>query len=211
MVLLVEVNPKDVFIDESVFPNEQKQYYIYEHLKYYCSKLETLPTIVIRIVSDKAIVVRNHYYLHIAKELNHSYIRAIIDNNSLKDAVDKFLSNPFVSKLDLEFIRKQEQDILIAYNWYICYFERVLNLKEKTVFEEDVVHFFSKLQLPAFVKTVEERYKNLVYSHSGVCVEFQALTPLVDERWFSTFRSIMKNFHFQHVPILSFQGAKFLV
>jgi hypothetical protein len=209
-ILLVEVNPEEISIDESLFPDEMKDSFVYEHLKYCCSKNSLLPSISIIVSAAKAFVIRGHQYLFIAKELKYPRIRAIIDKASPEKLVREFLQKPKVVKLDWETVRKEEPDTMIGYSWFIFFFERTLTTAEKNSFEEQIVDFFRQLKLPAFVEIVDERVKNLNYPHAGHCAEFQAFVPIADERWYRSLRSVMIKFHSECIPVFSFQGRKFL-
>lgn len=211
MPILVELNINDISIDEIIFPNEMKECFIYEHLLYYCSKFYPLPTILIKLCGESAYVVRGHQYLSIAKELKHSSIRAIIDKASTEKYIKAFLRRSSVTQLDWEKIRKEEHNTAVAFNWYTCFFDRPLTSREKVIFEDQIVGFLKHLNLPSFVEKVDQRIKNLSYPFSGLCAEFQAFVPVADERWYSDFRSVMIKFHLEYVPIMSFQGRKFLV
>jgi hypothetical protein len=211
MPVLIELNVDEISVDETIFPNEMKESFIYEHLMYYCSKFYPTPAILIKLCNELTYVVRGHQYLSIAKDLKYSSIRAIIDKSSTEESIKAFLRKPSVIQLDWETARKEEYDTLITFNWYICFFERPLTEREKGIFEEQIVGFLKQLSLPSFAKRVDERIKDLSYPFSGLCAEFQAFVPVADERWYGHFRSVMIKFHLEYVPIVSFQGWKFFV
>ena len=214
MILLLELNPNDISIDEKLFPSPKKSSFIYEHLRYYCSKFYPLPTIFVRVYENSVIVTDGRMYLAIAKESGHQQIRAIVDRASPDRFVQKLLENPSVTQLDWETVRQEDDDELVScdwFDWLIFFFKRSLNREEKKTFEEQVVRFFKQIPLPELTDVQKERIKNLSYPHSGLSAEFEAYLPWTDERWFATSRAVLLNFHFNCVPIASFQGWKWQV
>lgn len=208
---LVELNPEEIVIDELKFPNKERNSYVYDHLSHYCSKLTTLPAISIKIVDDVVFASSRSQYLAIAKELNIERIQAVVDLSSSKEDIEKILDKPFVVQLDWEAIRKKEKETLIAYVWYVFFFEKPLNQNQKKVFENEIVEFFRQIKLPSWAAVPDKRIENLAYPYSGLCCEFQAYVPVADERWYSLARAKTENFHLNYVPIVSFQGSKFKV
>ena len=102
---LVELKPEGIIIDELKFPNKEQDVYIYDHLRYYCSKLNTLPAISIKIIDDVIFASSRSQYLAIAKELNRDRIQAVIDLSSSKEDITKILDKPYVVQLDPTFGR----------------------------------------------------------------------------------------------------------
>lgn len=208
-IILVEVDPGEILVDRDRFkPDLMEPTVIYEHLLYVCTKNLLLPTIFIEIENDSAFVVRNHWYLRIAKDLNVPRIRAIVDNASDVAAVKSFLQRPSVTQLDWEAIRRTEVGSSIEYQWLVFFFERSLTESDKRAFESQIVSFYRSLNLPAWVKTADERVTDLSYPYDGLCAEFRVLAPLGDERWWAASRSALEKFHRAVVPVVSFQGYK---
>lgn len=208
---IVELKPDKVTIDEFKFPNKEQDFYIYDHLRYYCSKLTTLPAISIKIIDNVIFASSRSQYLTIAKELNRNRIQAVINLSSSKEDITKILNKPYVVQLDWEAVKKKERETLINYAWYIFFFQKTLNQDEKKAFEKDVVNFFRLIKLPSWATVPDQRIKDLAYSYSGLCCEFQAYVPIADERWYSSARAKTEIFHLNCVPIVSFQGRKFKV
>ncbi|BBD70416.1 hypothetical protein NIES4072_67820 [Nostoc commune NIES-4072] len=208
-IILIEVNPDDISINEDIFPNTEKNGFIFEHLRYYCSKFYSLPTITIKVCAEGVFVVHGHQYLLIAKELKHQHIRAIVDNSSSDKYVQSFLKKPFVVQLDWEVARIEGNDELVEYTWYVFFFKKQLNQEEKKLFEEHIVEFFKQIQLPGWAKIPDNRIINLTYYFSNYCAEFQAYVPTEDERWYAESIKVLVKFHLNCVPIASFQGRKF--
>lgn len=211
-ILLVELNPNEISVDETLFPDQQKDEFIYEHLRHYCSKFYPLPTIEVRVYTKSVFVVRGHLYLAIARDFKHQRIRAVIDKNSSNDCVMQFLQNPSVSQLDWQSVIQQEQDNeLVSYIWLVFFFSYPLTQETKKKFEAQIVQFFKQIQLPTWAEVPGNRIKDLNYPYSGYCAEFQAYIPVEDERWYASSRAVLVDFHLECVPILSFQGRKFRV
>jgi hypothetical protein len=208
-ILLVELNPNEISVDESLFPDQQKDSFIYEHLRHYCSKFYPLPTITVRVCAEAVFVIRGHQYLAIARELGQERIRAVVDQSSSKQYVHSFLDKPSVVQLNWEIARQEGYDTFVEFVWYVFFFERPLNQEEREIFEEQIVEFFRTIKLPEWAEVPENRIIDLSYPYSGYCAEFQAYVPIEDERWYSQSKAVVVNFHLKHIPILSFQGRKF--
>lgn len=208
-ILLVELNIDEVSIDKSLLPNQEETSFIYEHLRHYCSKFYPLPTITVRVCAESVFVVRGYQYLLIARELGHQQIRAVIDKSSPEKYVQRFLGKASVSQLDWQVVRKEENDRLLGYFWYVFFFEKPLNQQKKTIFEDTIVNFFRQIKLPDWAEKPKSRIRNLSYPYSGSCAEFQAYVPIADERWYCESRAVLIEFHLKCVPIASFQGQIF--
>lgn len=210
-ILLIELNPNEVSVEESLFPDKEKNLFIYEHLRYYCSKFYPLPTITVSIYDEGVFVVRGHQYLAIARELKHQRIRAIVDKSSPEKYVQRFLQRSSVVQLNWEIVSKEGSDIFVEYVWFVFFFKKPLNQEEQIFFEKLIVEFFRQIQLPAWAEVPDHKIKNLSYPYSGHCAEFQAYVPIEDEKWYASSRAAIVNFHLKYVPILSFQGQRFQV
>ena len=208
-IILVEVDPGEIRVDKSRFlPDLLEPFVIYEHMFHYCSKLSKLPAISIQIENGAAFVIRRHWYLSIAKDLKAPRIRAVIENKTDFDAIQRFLQKTSVTQIDWEEARKAEEDQPISYGWLVFFFERALIESERRAFEHQVVDFYRTLELPNWFKDEAERIMNLNYPHHGLCAEFQALAPFGDERWYPASRAALEKFHKEVVPLISFQGNR---
>lgn len=210
-ILLVELSPDEISVDESLFPDLNKNSFIYEHLRHYCSKFYPLPTIEVKVDAEAIIVVRGHPYLAIAKELRNQRIRAVVDKASSESSVSRFLQRSSIIQLDWETVMHEENNDLVSYVWFVFFFERSLNQEERKAFEKDIVGFYRQIQLPVWAEVPDDRIKNLSYPYSGRCAEFQAYVPIADERWYASSRAVVVDFHLKCVPIVSFQGRRFRV
>jgi hypothetical protein len=114
-ILIVELDPNQVSIDETLFPDKDKDELIYEHLRHYYSKFELLPTIDVRVYTESVVVTRGHVYLKIAKELGYLRIRAIIDKNSASDCVLQLLQNPSIVQLNWQSLMQEGDDDFFSY------------------------------------------------------------------------------------------------
>lgn len=210
-ILLVELDPNEVSVDEALFPNKEKNSFVYEHLRHYCSKIYPLPTITLKLINEIAFVVRGHYYLSIARELGHQQIRAVIDSSSPCEYIQTFLHKNFVTQLNWEVEKRANSNELVGYVWYVLFFAKSLNQEEKDFFEAQVVSFFREIKLPDLPEPPKQKITDLNYPYAGKCAEFQAYLPITDERWYASSRAALIGFHSKSVPIVSFQGRKFQV
>jgi hypothetical protein len=209
-ILLVELDPNDISVDEILFPNKQTDEFIYEHLLHYYSRLDQLPTIEVIVCANSIVGTSGHIYLIIAKKLQYQRIRAFINPSSPAFLVSNLLQRASVSRLDWNMLMENKNKVLVGFFWYIFFFEKSLGYKNRVAFEEEIVEFFRKIMLPTWAEVPNNRIKNLNYPYSGQCAEFQAYVPIADERWYAASRAIIVNFHHKHIPIVSFQGRKFL-
>lgn len=208
-IILVEVDPNEIRVDRSRFlPDLLAPSVIYEHMLYYCSKLPKLPAISIQIENGEAFVIRRHWYLSIAKVLKTPRIRAVIENKTDVEAIQRFLQKTSVTQIDWEGARKEEEDQPVYYGWLIFFFERALTEDERRAFEVQIVDFYRSLELPTWVDGGSERIISLSYTNDGLCAEFQALAPFGDDRWYSASRTALEKFHREVVPLISFQGNR---
>ncbi|PSB55342.1 hypothetical protein [Chamaesiphon polymorphus] len=207
-MLLIEVSPYRILSDEIKYPNREKDRFIFEHLKYLCSKLTSLPTLTIQVDSQGAWIKRGHYYLTIAKMLQMPNVKAIVDSSSSNENIECFLETSTANVLDWETERLTERDVLHGYVQYLLFFQRILSEEEKQEFEEKIVNFFGSLRFPVGMNIPDVRINNLAYPYSGICAEFEAYVPILDESWYGQSRSVLIDFHLQNVPIVSFQGMK---
>ncbi len=206
-LLVVDMDPNDVKVDESVFPNKWKDTFVYEHLRHYCSKFSPLPGISIYVTRKSVTVTDAHQYLSIAKDLGRESITAVVDHTSPKKAVQEFLKRPSVKQLDYQKLRAEEDAAMFSYGLYVFFFERPLNARERQLFEQKIVGYLKEIKLPPRFEGVE-RIKELNYSYDGQCAEVEAFTS-TDERWYGPFRLALMDFHQNVTPIISFQGTKF--
>ena len=208
-IILVEIDPGEILVDRSRFqPDLVEPAVIYEHLLYCCSKFSSLPAISVEIEKDAAFVIRRHWYLSIAKDLKAPRIRAIIENGTDFDAVQKFLRRPSVTQIDWEEEKKRDAESTVEYRWLIFFFERPLTESERHSFDLQIVDFYRSLKMPSWFKIENERIIDLSYPRDGLCAEFQALAPFGDERWYAASRAALEKFHREVAPVISFQGHR---
>jgi hypothetical protein len=210
-MLLIEVDPCCLLIDETSFPDKEKDNFIFEHLVYFSSKGNLLPTLIAKVESQGAFVTRGHHYLEIAKSLKRKRIRVVIEQSSLEIHIQKFLAKITYLKLDWEAERLSGSDVKCGYIWCVFFFERAVDNHEKQIFEEKIINFFRDINLPVGESTFDQRIKNLSCNHLDTCIEFEAYVPILDESWYAQSRQLLIDFHLNHVPIASFQGRRFLI
>ncbi|MEH1863543.1 MAG: hypothetical protein V7K69_00650 [Nostoc sp.] len=210
LIILAEVSPDDILIDESIFADTQKDLFIYEHLKYFISKLGYLPVVEVRLYGNLVFVTRGHLYALISKELGYKYIRIRILQDSSREDVENFLQKSSVIRLDWETVKQEASRIpLVDYVWYIVFFAHSLSQVERQIFEESIIKFLKEIKLPECVQESNEKIRYLNYPFFGECCEFQAYISIGDERWYGDWTRKLSNFNLKHVPIISVNGRKF--
>lgn len=195
---LVLIAVDRVVVDIARFPDSDMGF-VPEHLLHYCAKLEELPAITVRVEGDRAILVRGHEYLAIAKNLGRSRIRAVVDPGSSRHDVERFLRGKDVEVLDWEKMRSEEESTPVISAWHVIYFCDSLSLEQKCVFNE----------LVAAVVEPEAHTCPVQHDDSGPLVEFKIATPLDDRRWINDFLHRLSEFNARYVPIASYQGRRY--
>lgn len=205
---LISIDPFAVSLDQEHHPDRDESH-IYDHLKYYCSKLYSLPAITVRLDGDLPVVVRGHKYLGIARDLGHASIRAIVERGSDAGALNALLKKPGVVRLDPDEIDHQARSHPVIDAWHVFFFERPLNEDARRAFENDIIGFFERLESPLLSQSTTARIKHIAYSQAGFCGEFKAFTPVADERWPGAFFLACALFSVEHANIVSYQGRRF--
>src|ERR1700722_12628534 len=82
--------PLPLIHEDERYPDRDNRH-IYEHLKYVHSfpRLFPLPSIHVRFIKGRFVVIANHKYLRIARELHDPWIRALLTAES-KSPIDLF-------------------------------------------------------------------------------------------------------------------------
>src|SRR5438445_1368096 len=101
--VVVECDPKMLRVDEGIYPDVENSY-IYDHLKYYCSKFSPLPAATIALRDGLPLVVQGHKYVKIAAELGRKTIRAILTGESNRAEAQRFLGAEGVKILDWQLL-----------------------------------------------------------------------------------------------------------
>lgn len=207
-VLVVKCDPKVLRIDESMYPDVETSY-IYDHLKYYCSKFSPLPAATITLHGGSPVVVQGQKYVRIATELGRKSIRAIITGDTNTDEVQSFLRIEAVQILDWQLLRREEEETSVLDAEHVFFFESALSDHQKRTFEESVAGFFHQLQSVLLLGKPRTVTK-VVYSHGDCSAEFIATTPAGDESWFGEFYASCLDFSRTVGRIASYQGRRFV-
>jgi hypothetical protein len=202
-LVVLELSPAIVTIDETRFPDPSEGV-VFEHLRHYCAKFQPIPAIVVRLTGGKAIVVRGQNYLRIARELGHQSVRAIVDGTPDDPEVASFISRPDVIQLDWKGIDEEERRKPVVRAWHVFFFARPLEETEQKAFESEVAGFFDGL-----THLGGARVGPVHYFEANTGAEFEALTPVANNRWVPDFRIACEQFDIQRVPIVSYQGTRF--
>jgi hypothetical protein len=182
--------------------------FIFEHLKYYCSRVFPLPAISIRIESGIPILTRGSEYLAIARELGHNSIRAIVARDVSDADLSELFKNPAVELVDLPKLEAEELANPVVEGWQVFYFERPLSEREKKLFEDKIVSAFETLPSKLLMSCAHPRVTSLSYCDEKARAEFKALVPVFDERWLLDCVARIQEFSATVLPVLSYQGRR---
>jgi hypothetical protein len=210
-MLLAEIDPFDILISDIEPLKESEKHFVFEHLLYMMSKIPILPTLLVKLEPQGVIVKYGYLYLEIARILKRKIIRVVVDQSSSEECIQNFLQASSLRVLNWEEERQDNLQASCKFVWYVFFFERAINDKEKNEFEKNIVNFFRELKLPIWAEIPDERIKNLSYQNLGMSAEFEAYVTIADESWYRDSMAVLINFHSQCVPIASFQGRHFLI
>jgi hypothetical protein len=206
--LVLECDPKMLQIDECVYPDLDASY-VYDHLKYYCSKFSPLPAVTIALRDASPLIVRGHKFASIASELGRKSIRAIITADIDTDEVRRFLGTDGVNTLDWEMLRKEEEETNVLNAVHVFFFDASLSGRQKCIFEERIAGFFHKLT-SVLIGDKPRTISKVIYSHNERCAEFTATTPAGDPSWFGEFHACCLDYSREVAHIASYQGRRFV-
>ena len=180
--------------------------FIYEHLRYYCSKFRPLPAIAVRLEGDRLRIVDRHIYAAIARDLGDERIRAVLMGLTFEELKERDFPNlpNLVSKETLDF---ELQEKLVSM-WHVFYFGA--GLSSKLVTEIDYrLRFFLKQSL---YPIIGNRLDSEVVSHFDQAesrLEIRFPTPLENHAWATSYLELITSVSRELVPIASYQGQRF--
>lgn len=201
-VIVTEVPVNSLVRDES---KAKETPYVFDHLKYYCSKFMPLPAVIARLKDGKAEVLGAGVYLDIAKALGHKTIRVSFREKSEAKEIKDFLRDCNGNLLCLSNIEAEETEQDCFFGWHIFFFERVPSSKEKQGFVDTVVTAFSTL---GEKYGIGPRVSEVLFLDDQKSAEFQANIPTKSERWYLDVREAIHEYSEGCVKIVSYQGFK---
>jgi hypothetical protein len=183
--------------------------YIYEHLKYYCSKFFPLPAIDVSLVAEKLVVTGRHKYLRIAQDLGYPWVRAAYRSRAF-DPQEVLRELPVGVRITPRELLERESAMTVFRDHHIYFFDKPLGPQGQIRFLEDIAGFFERLETP-LIDTSEKRLFGWDFPFGGRCAEFEALIPVGDHTCMSSYRGICQRFSFEVQRIVSFQGHLFFI
>lgn len=208
MALLVfECDPKMLRVEERIYPDADASF-IYEHLKYYCSKFDPLPAATVALREGQLLVVQGQKYVRIAVELGRKMIRAIMTDANTEE-IQRLVRTDGINVLDWQALRREEEQTSVLDAVHVFFFESGLSEHQKQLFEEKIAGFFHRLQ-SVLLQGKAIKVSNVVYSHDDRSAEFVATTPAGDPRWFGDFHASCLNFSRSVARMASYQGRRFV-
>lgn len=207
-LVIADIDPNKISFAKDEITDLAVQNFIYEHLRYFCSKFFPIPSIMVKIEHNSILAISRSVYLQIAKDLNLPTIRAVINESSDKDAIDLLAEKKEITLLDYQKLRDTEH--FVNQSWHVFFFEQKLTQDEKDEFKNLV---FEQFKSQSYLSENEKNnaISSFNISHSGKCVEFKGLTPSENHDWANSFRQKLIDFHSKVAKITSYQGHKFLL
>ena len=89
------------------------------------------------------------------------------------------------------------------------FFVEPLTLPQKSIFERDIVGFFSRLLVKYAALIDAPAILDVRYDDSQCVAEFLTHLPWGDEAWYGTYLAELKRFSQEFATIVSFQGRLF--
>jgi len=183
--------------------------YVYEHLRFYCGLIDTLPAVKVTVdANGRAVVSGRRVYARIARDLGRPAIRAVVDAASEPAGVARLLQEPGVEQLSWAEIDAEEREQRVAWMWQVFYFARPLAGAELRAFQDDVVGVFAQVgdlfPEAAEMGTVDQ----LTTGEEGRRVSFRAVQPTGDQAWMRDYVAAIRRFSAEVVEVVSFQGRK---
>lgn len=180
---------------------------IYPHLKHYCSKFFPLPAIEVGPFRDGFVVTHGHKYVRIARELGYPWLRAIY-RTEYSDPQQVLDTLPQGVRVTPRELLEREAATLVAREYHVYFFSSPLASPERDRFLSDIAGFFERLET-SLIDMSQRRLLRWDFPFSGECAEFEALIPVGDPRWFSSYLDICRRFSREVRRIVSFQGKIF--
>ena len=206
---VIECNPSLLRFDLERYPDKETSF-IYEHLKYYCSKfaLRTLlPSAHAMVWEKQLIVVSRHKYALIAQSLGVPRVRVVITERISGDS-EEFLARNDVNVVDLATIKQEEIVTVVQDAWHVFFFGESLTVEQQRDFEKCIVGVFVRLDRN-YQTDLSPMMSTIGFAFDKTCAEFTARTPNGDESWVRQFRQVCCDFHTQTAKIVSYQGRRF--
>ncbi len=198
--------PLPLIQEDQRYPNRDTRH-IYDHLRYFCSKVFPLPAIDVVLDNGKLIVIRGHQYARAARELGYPWLRAAYKSQvtNPQAVLDEL---PLGVKVIPQELLAQESETAVSRDHHVYFFDGALTLGEKDRFLSDIAGFFEGLETPLIGKS-EKRLLKWDFPFGGHCGEFEALIPVGDPTWVEAYLDTCRKFSRQVRRIVSFQGARF--
>jgi len=200
---LIKLNANLVKADETQARDD-----LYEHLKYFSSKIGGIPAITVKVKDVIPHLVRGLDYLKVAKDLGYSSIQAIVSSDTPDDALNELLLDKSIERVNLTELEADELAAPVDDVWQVFYFSRSLVPAEKDKFTRDVVGAFETLPSRFLTSTNDRRVRCLQFSDSPSRAEFKAFVPVYDEEWLAKCVAKFRAFSEGSVQIVSYQGRR---
>lgn len=226
MALLLKMNPKDIHEDLANFPDNE-QSFVYEHLKYYCSKFYPLPAITVGCKKNEFFVIRGHKYLRIAQELNHEHILCVLPDEYQSPlfrtgndaAMRSFQPKPHEGELDLkqngieimdfkDFDPGFQSDEIDTFD-HVYYFEKPLSESQKIEFRKLIQSFFFVLKYAQNLGAAFEWISPIEFGAEDKRAEFKVKVKNPSGKWTHLYRAITMKFSEDVAKIHTFCGRLF--
>jgi len=226
MPLLLRITPNEIHEENANFPDNESSF-VYEHLKYYCSKFYPLPAITVGYENNRFFVIRGHKYLRIAVELNHEHILCVLPdeyqpllfgegNDAAKrpgqpnlSTVGLYLKQNKIEILDpKDFDTDSRSDAIDIFD-HVYYFEKPLSESQKIEFRELIQSFFFVLKYAQNLASGFEWVSPIEFDAEERRAEFKIKLKNPEGEWAHLYRGITMKFSENVAKIHTFCGRFF--
>jgi hypothetical protein len=206
-MLVLECGLDALVLDEVAFPDRDRDF-VYPHLKYYLSKSQGFPAVMISVDRIPAVITDRHKYFLIARELGLQSIRAVVVRENFR-TMQAFLRRSDVRVLDNARIAQEMAETAIMDADHVFFFEDPLSARAKSEFERKIAGFFRTIESP-LLSVSKRKVSAVKFSFADTCAEFNAVTPVGDESWYSSFLRTSIEFSSEVAKICTYQGRRFV-
>ena len=205
-LVVFECNLDSLVVDERRYP-DMDTHFIYDHLKYYCSKFRPLPTVTVSIDHDPPVIIAGHKYFKIARELGHKSIRACVGAGKPNARFEKFLRRQDVQLIDKSTLDREFEESEVMDGCEVFFFESPLSEDAKVAFESKIADFF-RTHDSSLLAGRRCHVSPVSYSADSTRAEFTATIPC-GESWIRDFLSTCHDIDQNVARIKSLQGRRF--
>jgi hypothetical protein len=186
---------------------EADDWYVYEHLKRYCSKFRPLPAAMVALDGDHLIVVRGRVYVSIARDLGEDRIRAVLEGVTFEELRDRRVDGILTLVSSETLASEWSPGDELRSCWHIFFFKSDPNPQVVAQIDSRFRSFL-RLSLPDVPGTMVDSAILSSFDVTGPCFEIRFPTP-ADRRWAASYLTFVTSISNELCAIETYQGTRF--